>query len=162
MVEFRYAIGVLNAISSSPRQVAKGDAMVEQLRLVFDAMGIDWVLWLLLVLSVMSLGIAGERWWYFRKESSPLDALQEALKKALGGSPEALNDLRGLEAEVLKEALSHQHMGAEALEEIVSASLSQEQRNSTRDWGSWARSAITRHSLGYSVPFWELSVPSIR
>ena len=100
--------------------------MVEQLRLVFDSMGIDWVLWLLLILSVMSLGIAGERWWYFRKEFSRLSVLQDALKKALAGSQEALDGLRGLEAEVLRETLNHQHMGPEALEEIVIASLSQE------------------------------------
>lgn len=120
--------------------------MVEQLRLVFDSMGIDWVLWLLLTLSVISLGIAGERWWYFRKEFSRLSVLQDALKKALAGSQEALNGLRGLEAEVLRETLSHQHMGPEALEEIVIASLSQERAKFDKRLGFLG-------TLGNNAPF---------
>ena len=120
--------------------------MVEQLRLALDALGIDWVLWLLLGLSVISLAIAGERWWYFRVNRASLDDLRAALDKALGGSPQPLNDLRGLEAEVLREAVENMEHGPDALEEIVAAALSQARAKFDRRLGFLG-------TLGNNAPF---------
>ncbi len=98
--------------------------MVEQLRILFDSLGVEWVLWLLLGLSVASIAIMIERWWFFRTNSAPIAEINDALKKALKGAPEALHALDGLEAAVLKEALEHLEDGAESLEETIAAELS--------------------------------------
>ena len=120
--------------------------MVEQLRLVFDSLGVDWVLWLLLGLSVFSLAITGERWWYFKAHRASFDDLRKALDAALSGSMESLNALKGLEAEVLKEAVTHLSKGPAALEEIVAASLSQERAKFDQRLGFLG-------TLGNNAPF---------
>lgn len=120
--------------------------MVEQLRLVFHALGVDWVLWLLLILSVISLAVAGERWWYFKKNSASLASVQSALKAALSGTKGQLTGLRGLEANVLREALDHLEDGPDALEEIIAASLSQERAKFDKNLGFLG-------TLGNNAPF---------
>ena len=120
--------------------------MVEQLRLVFDSLGVEWVLWLLLGLSVLSLGITGERWWYFKQNFAAFDDLRKALDAALNGSKQELESLKGLEAEVLKEAVEHLDIGPAALEEIVAAAMAQERAKFDQRLGFLG-------TLGNNAPF---------
>ena len=118
--------------------------MVEQLRLALDALGIDWVLWLLLGLSVVSLAIAGERWWYFRVNRASLDDLRAALDKALGGAHEPLNALRGLEAEVLGKPLNTWNMAPMRLKKLSLLRFLRREPNSINGWDSSGRWEIMR------------------
>jgi biopolymer transport protein ExbB len=55
--------------------------MITKLFLGFTLLGAQWVLWFLIVLSVLSLALIFERWAYFRKASTALDGkISEALK----------------------------------------------------------------------------------
>lgn len=46
-------------------------------------LGAEWVLWLLLILSVTSLTIGVERWWFFARNQRRSGELREELERAL-------------------------------------------------------------------------------
>ena len=69
------------------------------------------ILYLLMGLSVLSIGIIIERWWYFRKRKDDLDALSEELRRMLaagdlGAVRKLLKASPSVEAEILSEALA--------------------------------------------------------
>lgn len=49
----------------------------------FTLLGAEWVLWLLVALSILSIGIMIERWLYYRARKVNLDVLGSDLAKAL-------------------------------------------------------------------------------
>jgi biopolymer transport protein TolQ len=82
------------------------------------------ILYLLMALSVLSIGIIIERWWYFRKRRDDLDALSDELKRMLAaGDLVAVRKLisasPSVEAEILGEALTWYDSGPEAVEQIL-------------------------------------------
>ena len=82
------------------------------------------ILYLLMGLSVLSIGIIIERWWYFRRRRDNLDALSDELKRMLAaGDVAAVRKLLrvspSVEAEILGEALDWYGSGAEAVEQIL-------------------------------------------
>lgn len=58
---------------------------VEAIKNIFIGSGAGWVLWFLAALSVASIGIAVERWFYFRKKGGNLRALAAMLDERLSG-----------------------------------------------------------------------------
>jgi biopolymer transport protein ExbB/TolQ len=94
-------------------------------KLVFVAqLASSAVLYVLLGLSVISIGVIIERWWYFRRRRDDIDALSDDLRKVL-----AKNDLAGarkrlaaspsVEATIITEALDWWSEGSESVEQIL-------------------------------------------
>ena len=105
--------------------------MVETLRLFFDSIGVDWVLWLLLSLSVISLGVVIERAVFYTVNSADVARIAEILKKTLEAHDTAatlnlLGRLKGLEATVLLEGMKNLHRGPAAVENIIESAVARE------------------------------------
>lgn len=105
--------------------------MVEDLRNFMDTLGVDWVLWLLIALSVFSLAIIIERIVFFQRYSTAADTVEGLLRKHLDNdSPDealkALRPLPGMEAAVLSAGLGAIHKGPAAVEETMAGALAKE------------------------------------
>ena len=73
-------------------------------------LGSSWVMYLLLILSVLSFGAMLERWWYFFRRRGDIDDLSEKLLAALeqgedNEAHELLKKSRLVEASVLEPAI---------------------------------------------------------
>jgi len=82
------------------------------------------ILYLLMGLSVLSIGLIIERWWYFRKRRDDLDALSEELRRMLaagdlGAVRKLLKASPSVEAEILGEAMVWYDSGSDAVEQIL-------------------------------------------
>jgi biopolymer transport protein ExbB/TolQ len=88
------------------------------------------VLYLLMALSVLSIGVIIERWWFFRRRRVDVLALGEELERALrtGDNAAALAVLkrsRSVEAQILTVALKWRGDGAESVEQILAKAVRQ-------------------------------------
>jgi biopolymer transport protein ExbB/biopolymer transport protein TolQ len=86
------------------------------------------VLYLLLALSVLSIGVIFERWWYFRRRRVDVDQLADGLRKALAtddvpAARELLRGSRSVEAAIMFEALDWYRQGPDAVEQIVARAI---------------------------------------
>ena len=125
--------------------------MIVEKLLKIALLGSTWVLWLLLGLSVLSVGAILERWVWFRRHRDDLDGLRRRVEDALlrddvvaaethlAGSP-------AVEARVILGALRWRKGGAEAFNDAVESELAR------------ARVALDRGSsllgtLGSNAPF---------
>jgi biopolymer transport protein ExbB/TolQ len=82
------------------------------------------VLYILLGLSVISIGVIIERWWFFRRRRDDIEQLSSVLRKALGegdleAARRALKASPSVEAEILTETLDWYAEGPEAVEQIL-------------------------------------------
>jgi biopolymer transport protein ExbB/biopolymer transport protein TolQ len=113
--------------------------------------GATAVLYLLLALSVYSVGVVLERWWYFRKRRFDVNAVGTALEKRLRardveGARKDLANVRAVEAEVIHDALAYYADGADSLQEIVQKGI--RQRRKTFESG-----LLFLGTLGSNSPF---------
>ena len=88
------------------------------------------VLYLLMLLSVISIGVIIERWWFFRQRRVNVIDLGERIERALrtGGDAAALGVLaesRSVEASILTDAIKWRARGAESVEQILAKSVRQ-------------------------------------
>ena len=95
--------------------------------------GATAVLYLLLALSVFSVGIVVERWWFFKKRKIDVETVGDGLAKRLragdvDGARRDLGALRAVEAEVLKDALDYYKDGPDSLQEIVQKGVRQRRK----------------------------------
>jgi biopolymer transport protein ExbB/TolQ len=103
-------------------------------KLVFVAqLASQAVLYVLLALSVLSIGVIIERWWFFRKRRDDLDALSEALRKRLAkGELDAARKLLAaspsVEAAIIAEAIEWWAEGPDAVEQILSKAVRQRRK----------------------------------
>jgi biopolymer transport protein ExbB/TolQ len=91
------------------------------------------VLYVLLGLSVLSIGVIIERWWYFRRRRDNLDALSDSLRKrlALGeidAARKLLAESPSVEAAILSEALEWWTEGPDAVEQILAKAVRQRRK----------------------------------
>jgi biopolymer transport protein ExbB/biopolymer transport protein TolQ len=91
------------------------------------------VLYMLLLLSVYSVGVVLERWWYFRKRKLNMAAADEALTKRLrsgdvAGARKDLKEMRGVETEILSDALEYYADGPDSFQEIVQKGIRQRRK----------------------------------
>ena len=82
------------------------------------------VLYLLIGLSVLSIGLIIERWWFFRRRRDNLEKLTDGVRKALarGDLAEARKLLAAspsIEAEIVGEAMGWYTDGVDAVEQIL-------------------------------------------
>jgi biopolymer transport protein ExbB len=108
----------------------------------------DWVLWILVVLSIASIAIMLERAFYFSSNRLPnADALAAQVAK---GEYEAvlktLEGKKGMEAAVLKAALTAREKGADSVEEVIAETLSRQRPQYERFLGFLG-------TLGSNAPF---------
>lgn len=91
----------------------------------FTTLGAGWVLWLLLLLSVLSIGVMIERAAFFlsRRALDADELSRRLLAGDLAGAAEAVAGRHGLEVEVVRAVAAHAAMGPRALREIVSGTI---------------------------------------
>lgn len=117
----------------------------------FALMGATWVLYVLVGMSMLSIGIMFERWIYFRQHSGSVDDLAEkllnALKKGDRRAAEALlKGSKSLEAEVLLPVLGWLDGGPDSVSEALEASL-------IRKRADLERGLTWLGTLGNNAPF---------
>jgi biopolymer transport protein ExbB/TolQ len=91
-------------------------------------LGSEWVLYLLLGLSVLSFSTMFERWLYFRKRRDDLERLRAEVRKKLDaddleGVDQTLGKSRAVEARVAREGWRWLPGGAEAMTDAVDSEL---------------------------------------
>jgi biopolymer transport protein ExbB/TolQ len=101
--------------------------LIEQLKKV-ALLGSEWVLYLLLILSVVSFGTMLERYFYFRRRRADLGELRKELLNRLNaddvsGAEKYLENHRAVEARIAREALRWAPGGPEALNDAVDAEI---------------------------------------
>ncbi len=113
--------------------------------------GAEWVLYLLIALSVLSVMILVERVIVLRASRSDLERLQGLLSRfvARGDVPEALEALaavRGVEASVLRQGLERAAAGAASVEEVIAGLIGLER-------GRLERGVAFLGTVGSNAPF---------
>ena len=121
-------------------------------KLVFVAtLGASVVMYLLMGLSVLSIGVIVERWWYFRRRRVNMTALSESLMTSLRAGDTAkatasLKNNRSVEAEILGEALGWYDAGSAAVEQILSKAIRQRRKH-------FEAGLLFLGTLGNNAPF---------
>jgi biopolymer transport protein ExbB len=122
--------------------------MLTQKLLAITNLGADWVLWLLVVLSVVSVGIMLERAAFFlaRRMPGPDAVAARLLAGDLAGAAQAVAGRRGMEADVVRAAVSHAGLGPEAVAEVVNAEMERSRLD-------YERRLAFLGTLGNNAPF---------
>lgn len=98
--------------------------------------GTQWVLWLLLALSLGAVAVAAERLWFFWQERRPTALLGQAMKTLRAAGPAAalalLKDARSMEVAVARRGLQYLDEGPAALDEHIAAALEAERLRAER------------------------------
>lgn len=113
--------------------------------------GATAVLYMLLALSVFSVGVVLERWIYFKRRKFDLVAASDAVAKRLRahdvkGAKKELGEMRAVEAEVIADALVCYEDGPDSLQELVQKGI--RQRRKTFESG-----LLFLGTLGSNSPF---------
>lgn len=114
-------------------------------------LGSSWVLYLLIALSVISIGAIIERWWFFRKHSDDQQRLRSLVSKALLAAKldevkATLDKSRSFPAQVVRRALDWKGGGPEAVSDAVDSELGQVRE-------SLEKSSSFLGTLGNNAPF---------
>ena len=123
-----------------------------ELLLPVALMGAEWVLWLLVVLSVVSVTIMIERAWYFHSTGVDIDALLADLKLFLGKSDVAKARDRvksigdGIEGSVAQAGLLEFSRGTDAVERSMASAKSRQKLKLERNLAFLG-------TLGNNAPF---------
>ncbi len=99
--------------------------MLTRTLLAFATGGAEWVLWLLVLLSVISVGVMIERAVFFaRRRLADADGLSRRLLEGdLAGARAAVEGREGMEADVVRAAVDNASRGPAAVAEVVNARL---------------------------------------
>ena len=102
--------------------------MLSNLLQGFTLLGEEWVLWILMALSAISVGVIIERFFFFRSHRLPgAEELERRLAQGdVAYARKALEGQRGLEAAVVREALDASDRGSESVDEAISAAATRE------------------------------------
>lgn len=115
---------------------------------VFTYVGAEWVLWLLIALSVISIALVVERLIYFNRNSSP-DAAELLPLLAAGKFSEAkaaLAGKNGMETQVVLAAIDAAPLGPDSVEEVIAGTI-------TRYRPPYERFLAFLGTLGNNAPF---------
>jgi biopolymer transport protein ExbB/TolQ len=121
-------------------------------KLVYVAqLGAQAVLYLLMALSVLSIGVIIERWWFFRRRRVDVIELSDELGKLLragnlAGARAALGASRSVEAEIVTDALGWYDDGPDAVEQILSKAVRQRRKK-------FEAGLLFLGTLGNNAPF---------
>jgi biopolymer transport protein ExbB len=114
----------------------------------FTLLGEEWVLWILIVMSVVSVAVMIERLIFFSSNSlSGTDELAQRLAKGdLEYARKKVEAKRGLEAAVVRDALNAADQGPESVDEVIASSMAREKLR----YDAWLSILGT---LGNNAPF---------
>jgi biopolymer transport protein ExbB len=117
----------------------------------FTLLGSEWVLWLLIILSVLSVAVMVERGFYLSSRKLDFDALARELGQFLregdlGGARRALAGVRGPESRVAASGLEQFGRGTEAIAEAMASTKSRVRLDMERNLGVLG-------TLGNNAPF---------
>jgi biopolymer transport protein ExbB/TolQ len=131
-----------------PARPLPDQQIIEQLATLLRSMGVGWVMWLLIGLSIASLAIMIERAFYFARHApGDVDRLVRHLVEGdLEGALRLTAGRRGLAAEVVRQGARAAPRGAEAVEEIVKATILRERLR-------YERRLSYLGTLGNNAPF---------
>ena len=125
--------------------------MIVKYLLKIAMLGSSWVMYLLLVLSVASIGAMVERWLFFRKRGSDGEELGDELCRLLeegerDGAQALLHASPTIEAEVLRASLRWANGGPAALEAAIDGEMTKRRRE-------LERGMTLLGTLGNNAPF---------
>lgn len=122
--------------------------IIEQFSLFFETMGATWVLWLLIVLSFLSVAVMIERLVYFWSHSyGDVEPVAARLAEGdLEGAVSLVSNHPSLEAEVVRQGIQAAPRGPEAVEEIIRGTI-------VRDRLRYERFLSYLGTLGNNAPF---------
>src|SRR5690242_13945810 len=117
----------------------------------FAQLGANWVLWLLVGLSVISIGIMIDRWLWFRSRESDVETFTRELRNAYQrGEVERIETKYksdpGIPVQVALHGLAERANGPDAVAEAMHAERARWRR-------SGERNLIVLGTLGNNVPF---------
>ncbi len=122
--------------------------MLTELLLQFTLVGAEWVLWLLVLLSFVSIVVVVERLiFFFGHSHRPTARLLEALRE--GRFDEArttLESVRGMVAEAIGAGLRHAEKGPEAVEAVVASEVAASRQR-------YDRFLVYLGTVGSNAPF---------
>lgn len=125
--------------------------MLEEGLMSFALLGAEWVLWLLVALSVGCVAVSIERVVYLTRDGTDRRGLQSAIEGYLrdGDRPrftKLLGGLRGFEARVLAAGLDMAHLGPDAAEKAIFGTVTAEKMRMERGLAFLA-------TVGSNAPF---------
>ena len=122
--------------------------MLTQKLLAITNHSADWVLWLLALLSIVSVGIMLERALFFamRRLGDSDRVRAQLLSGDFAAAGKAMENRRGMEAEVVRAAISYAPKGPESVAEVVSAEIA-------RSRLEYERRLAFLGTLGNNAPF---------
>jgi biopolymer transport protein ExbB/biopolymer transport protein TolQ len=125
--------------------------MLVQKLLLAAQSGASVVMYVLIALSVVSVGIIIERWWYFRRRRFNLNATSAVLQAPLrsrdvAGAKKALVGSRAIEAEIMRDALEWFDSGADSVREILQKGVRERRK-------SYESGLVFLATLGNNSPF---------
>ncbi len=105
--------------------------MLQDGMLAFALLGAEWVLWVLVGMSVLCIAIAIERGVYLVRDRTDRDSLRAAFEAFLKGGPtdgfrQQLDQLEGFQARVLTSGLELAPRGPDAAEKAMAGAVSAE------------------------------------
>jgi biopolymer transport protein ExbB len=125
--------------------------IVEEL-LQMTLLGTEWILWLLIFLSVISIAIAAERLWFLTRQARlKNEVLDEFSKKLRNRDYEGASELcaqypSSLEAKVALEGLNNREAGLQSVQESTTAYLLRQRK-------IFDRGLVVLATLGNNAPF---------
>lgn len=126
-------------------------SIVEQL-LNMTLLGTEWILWLLLILSVVSIAIGVERFWFFARQkrlnNDTIEQFYRNLRDRDFGAALALcqQHPESLEAKVALEGVTHREAGINSMQEAMHGWLMRERKDLDRG-------LVVLATLGNNAPF---------
>lgn len=121
----------LNTLRGVDADPAGGEALLQDGMMAFALLGAEWVLWLLVALSVLVIAIALERAVYLSRDATDRTKLQQAFDSFLRGGPapafqEQLGSLEGYQARVLGSGMELAARGPDAAEKVMAGTIAAE------------------------------------
>ena len=131
--------------------VVLGLRLTEVLSRAIAVTGAEWIMYLLIGLSVLSVGVTIERWLFYRQRAVDTEPLRHQLQELLGNRhiDEALTlaqALPMLEGRSVAACLHNLGQGADAMERELAVTLNQERSR-------YERHLIILGTLGNNAPF---------
>ena len=122
--------------------------MLTQFLLDFTLIGAEWVLWLLVILSFMSIALMVERAIYFLgrgrgADLSIIESLRRGEFKKVSGQ---LEGRRGMVADTLRAGIAHAELGPEGVENVLASEIARTRQG-------YERFLAFLGTLGNNAPF---------
>ena len=122
--------------------------LTERINHGFDVLGAEWIMWLLLILSALSVACIVERWLFLRKRRVDLESAWSDMERRFDEGDESAptEAVLSMEERVALSLLAERERPAAALEDIARASVETEKLEYNRRLGFLA-------TVGSNAPF---------